>query len=149
MRHIHRQTLFVPVLAACLAVPAVARAEPLTPRLFDAAIATAKDYAADRTLVFYCIRRDAEMLPFTYIIVHFELEDALKKLKGAGSDARQNALLVEAVMANVRFFPKADVKDPALEAECASKDVEKNYYSFSGNISVPLASRPPFRTLGP
>lgn len=134
--------------ATCATLPATATAEPLTPISFQAALAAAKDYAADRTLVFYCLRKNAEMLPFTYMIVHFELQDALVKLKGAGSNAQQNAQLAQAVLGNVRFFPTA-TDEPRLEADCKARDVEQNYYRFQGSFSVPLALRPPFKELTP
>ena len=114
----------------------------------QAALAAARDYAADRTLVFYCLRKNAEMLPFTYMIVHFELQDALVKLRGAGSNAQQNAQLAQAVLANVRFFPTS-TDEPALEADCTARDVEQNYYRFQGSFSVPLALRQPFKDLTP
>ena len=72
---------FIPAfLAGCL-IPSLAAAEPLTPLSFRAALETAKTYAADRTLVFYCLRHETEMVPFTYMIVHMETEDALAKLR--------------------------------------------------------------------
>lgn len=143
--------IFSSLLAGALisaALPTTVAAEPLTPISFQAALAAAKDYAADRTLVFYCLRKNAEMLPFTYMIVHFELQDALVKLRGAGSNAQQNAQLAQAVLANVRFFPTS-TDEPALEADCKARDVEQNYYRFQGSFSVPLALRPPFKELSP
>lgn len=137
---------FIPAfLAGCL-IPSLAAAEPLTPLSFRAALETAKTYAADRTLVFYCLRHETEMVPFTYMIVHMETEDALAKLRAAGSDARQNAQLVQAVMTTVRF-PAPGATDAALDAECKARDVEQSYYRFQGSFSVPLANRPPFDRL--
>src|SRR5215510_8502436 len=88
---------------AAAALPSIAAAEPLTPVRFQQILATAKAYAADRTLIFYCIRDEPGMLPFNYLVIHVETEAALNKLKAAGSEARQNAELVEAVVANVRY----------------------------------------------
>ena len=85
---------FILTLLACCLMPGLTMAEPLTPVSFRAALETAKTYATDRTLVFYCLRHATEMVPFTYMIVHMETEDALAKLRAAGSDARQNAELV-------------------------------------------------------
>ena len=64
----------------------------------------------------------------------------------AGSDARQNAQLVQAVMTTVRF-PAPGATDAALDAECKARDVEQSYYRFQGSFSVPLANRPPFDRL--
>lgn len=131
---------------ACCSLPGAAVAELLTPISFQAALESAKAYAADRTLIFYCLRHNAEMAPFTYFIVHAELQDALVKLRGAGSSAQQNAELVQAVLANVRF-PAPGADDPALETECKTRDVEKSYYRFEGSFSMPLALRRPFKDL--
>jgi hypothetical protein len=131
---------------ACCA-PAIAAADPLTPISFRQVIAVAKEYAADRTLVFYCLRKQAEMVPFFYFILHSETQDALVKLKEAGGTPEQNAELVRTILANTRFSA-ADANDPALEAECKAKDVEKNYYTFTGRISFPLAMREPVKSIG-
>lgn len=137
---------FILTLLACCLMPGLAAAEPLTPLSFRAALETAKAYAADRTLVFYCLRHETEMVPFTYMIVHMETEDALAKLRAAGSEAKQNALLVQTVMTNVRF-PAPGASDPALDAECKAKNVEQSFYTYSGSFSVPLANRRPFDKL--
>ena len=138
-----------PLLACsivCGALPSIAAAEPLTPVRFQQVLATAKAYAADRTLIFYCIRDEPGMLPFNYLGVHTETEAALNMLKAAGSEAKQNAELVEAVMANVRY-PTAGASDAAMDAECTSKNVKQNYFTFSGPLITPLDKRPPFDTL--
>lgn len=130
----------------CGALPSIAIAEPLTPVRFQQILATAKAYAADRTLIFYCIRDEPGMLPFSYLVIHTEIEAALKKLKAAGSETRQNAELVEAVMANVRY-PATGASDAAMDAECKSKNVKENYFTYSGPLTMPLEGRPPFNTL--
>jgi hypothetical protein len=137
-----------PLLAgiACCALPSIANAEPLTPVRFQQVLATAKAYAADRTLIFYCIRDEPGMLPFNYLVIHSETEAALNKLKAAGSEARQNAELVEAVMANVRY-PTTGASDAAMDAECKSKNVKQSYFTFSGPLITPLDKRPPFDML--
>ena len=132
-------------LAFCL-MAGVAIAEPLTPVSFRSALEAARIYATDRTLVFHCLRQETEMVPFTYMIVHMEIEEALVKLRAAGSDAKQDAQLVQAVMSAVRF-PTPGASDPALDAECKDKNVEQNYYMLLGSFSVPLARRPPFDKL--
>lgn len=137
-------------LLACSIVygvwPSIADAEPLTPVRFRQILATAKAYSADRTLIFYCIRDEPGMLPFNYLVIHTETEAALNKLKAAGSEARQNAELVEAVMANVRY-PTTGTSDAAMDAECKSKNVKQSYFTFSGPLITPLDTRPPFDML--
>ena len=138
-----------PLLACsivCGVLPSIAAAEPLTPVRFQQILATAKAYAADRTLVFYCTRDEPGMLPFHYLIIHMETEAALNKLKAAGSEARQNAELVEAVMANVRY-PTTGASDAAMDAECKAKNVKQSYFTFSGPLIAPLDKRPPFDML--
>lgn len=138
-----------PLLAcsiACGALPSLATAEPLTPVRFQQVLASAKAYAADRTLIFYCIRDEPGMLPFNYLVIHVETQAALDKLKAAGSEAKQNAELVEAVMANVRY-PTASASDTATDAECKAKNVKQSYFTFSGPMITPLDKRPPFDTL--
>ena len=138
-----------PLLACsivCGVLPSIAAAEPLTPVRFQQILATAKAYAADRTLVFYCTRDEPGMLPFNYLIIHSETEAALNKLKAAGSEARQNAELVEAVMANVRY-PTTGASDAAMDADCKSKNVKQSYFTFSGPLIAPLDKRPPFDML--
>jgi hypothetical protein len=138
-----------PLLAvgiALSALPSIATAEPLTPMRFQQALATARAYAADRTLVCYCIRNHDGMLALSYLVTHTDIEAALAKLKAAGSDAKQNAELVQAVMANVRY-PTAGMSDAAMDAECKAKNVEQNYFTFSGPLVRPLFMRPPFDSL--
>lgn len=139
------RSLFLTCLASCL-TPIMAMAEPLTPLSFRSALEVAKLYAADRTLVFYCLGQDPEMVAFTYMIVHVEIEEALVKLRAAGSSAEQNAQLVQTVMTNVRF-PTPGASDPAVDAECRDKKVADNYFIFNGSFSVPLAHRRPFNSL--
>ena len=130
----------------CDALPSTASAEPLTAVRFQQLLATAKAYAADRTLTFYCIRDEPGMLPFNYLVIHTEVQAALDKLKAAGSEARQNAELVEAVMSNVRY-PMVGASDPAMDAECNSQNVKQSYFTLSGPTVTPLDKRPPFDVL--
>ena len=137
---------FISTVLACCLLPGLAAAEPLTPLSFRSALEVAKLYAADRTLVFYCLGQDPETVTFTYMILHVEIEEALVKLRAAGSDAKQNAQLVQTVMTNVRF-PAPGASDPGLDAECKAKNVANEFYIFNGSFSVPLAHRRPFNTL--
>jgi hypothetical protein len=129
---------------ACCALPSVAAAESLTPERFRAALAAAKSYAADRTLVFYCLRQDTDLAP--HLIVHVEIADALAKFRAAGADSKQNAELIQTVMTNIRF-PAPGATDAALDVECKVNNVAQSYYLFRGSFSVPLDGRPPFDRL--
>ena len=94
----------------------------------------------------YCLRIYDEQRPFLYYAVLLDLQKAVDTLKAADADPSQNARFVEAVWANVRFYPK-DAKDPALDRRCTEGEVEKNYARNFG-LSPPLHRRPPLDKLG-
>jgi hypothetical protein len=75
-----------------------------------------------------------------------DLDEAMVKLKAADAEPSQNARFVEAVWANVRFYPK-DAQDAALDRRCIEGEVEKNYVQNFG-LSPPLHRRPPLDKLG-
>jgi hypothetical protein len=129
------------------AMPMAVRAEQIDSRRFDALLATARSYAEDRSLIFYCRRGSGEVVPFLYAGLHFDIEEAVQRLRAAGSDDRQNALLIEAVLSHVRF-PAPNAQDPLLDQQCVAKDVEKSLDMLQG-VGVPLAIRPPFDALKP
>ena len=108
------------------AVPATAM-DPVT---FDRVLATVKAYGADFSQVFYCLRKDPEEATFRYAILHVEIENGLKVLKANGSDSKQNARFVEAMMTGVKFAP-ADAKDAALDPQCDK--IVNDFYVFNGN----------------
>ena len=113
---------------------------------FEGVLAAARGYAADVSLVNYCLRVYDEQRPFLYYAVLLDLEKAVDTLKAANADPGQNARFVEAVWANVRFYPK-DARDPALDRRCTDEEVEKNYAQNFG-LSPPLWRRPPLDRLG-
>ncbi len=76
-----------------------------------------------------------------------DITDTLKKLRAAGSDPRQNAELVEAVLATVRVAPP-DAKDSALDVRCAATNVMQEINLLQG-IGSPLFMRPAVRALNP
>jgi hypothetical protein len=131
-------------ILAC-ALPAIAMAA-LDRAKFETALNTARDYADDRSLIFYCMRGSVETVPFLYAGLQADLEQSLAKMKAAGASARQSAELVQMVMVNIRFYAR-DAKDPGLDRRCISKDVERSRAEASG-VSVPLFLRPPFDKLG-
>ena len=128
------------LLAVLPSLPAVAQMD--RPR-FAEVLATARAYADERTLIFYCLRQKAEMRPFLYYLVHSDLEDAVKKIRGAGADLPQIGRLVETVWSNVRVAAP-DAKDAALDAKCAATNVEEEINLLRG-IGAPLVLRPGFR----
>jgi hypothetical protein len=143
-------------LAACLALmasPAGAqpvpaqKADKIDPALFDALLATARTYAADRSLIFYCLRKDDEIAPFLYAGVHLDIAYALQLLRAYGADERQRARLVEAVLRNVQSAKRED-NDPARDRICTDGEVEKNVMVLKG-AGTPLFMRAPFEKLKP
>ena len=83
-------------------IQAVAQTIALDAKLFDAVLRTARDYAADRNLIFYCLRKDDQMSPFLYAAVHLDIAYALQLLRAAGADDRQRAQMIEAILRNIR-----------------------------------------------
>jgi hypothetical protein len=138
-----RNFLAVSILACAL--PAIAMAA-LDRAKFESALVAARDYADDRSLIFYCLRASVETAPFLYAGLQSDLEQALQKMKAAGASSRQSAELVQMVMVNVRFYAR-DAKDAGLDRRCISKDVERSRAEVSG-VSLPLFLRPPFDRLG-
>ena len=128
-------------LLLCL-LPLGAQAAPLDGVRYEAAIAAARTYAADQTLINYCLRRLGEKGPGLYIWAHDNLHDALDRLKAAGGSPEQLEGLARTVLPNVRFFA-ADAKDAALEPQCAARQVEENIAVLKG-LALPLHMRPPF-----
>ena len=112
---------------------------------FAEVLATARAYADERTFIFYCLRQKAELRSFLYFLVHSDLEDAVKKIRGAGADMRQVSQLVETVWSTVRVAAP-DARDTALDAKCAATNVEEEINLLRG-VGAPLILRPPFRTL--
>ena len=135
------------ILSLALLPPMAATAEPLERARVEAVLATARAYADDRTLINYCLRYANEMRPFLYSVMQADIEQALVKLRAADADHVQKAELVQAVIANVRFFPP-DAKDAALDRRCVSEEVERNYAQL-GPVSFGLVHRPPFRQMPP
>jgi hypothetical protein len=122
-------------------------AEPIDRPRFEAVLVAARGYAEERSFIFYCMRQDAEARTFLYYVMHEDITDTLKKLRAAGGDLRQNAELVEAVLATVRVA-QPDAKDPALDARCAATDVIQEISLLRG-IGSPLFLRPAVRALNP
>ena len=104
-------------------------ASAMDPITFNRVLATVKAYGADFTQVFYCLRKEPEEATFRYAILHFEIENGLKVLKANGSDDKQNARFIEAVMKAVSFAP-AEAQDAALDPQC--EKIVNDFYVFNG-----------------
>jgi hypothetical protein len=129
-----------------LTLPA-ARAEAALERAqFESALMTARDYADDRSLIFYCLRGSTETVPFLYAGLQADIEQAVQKMKSAGASARQSAEMVQVVLSTVRSYPR-EAKDDVLDRRCISKDVERSRAEVRG-VSIPLFLRPPFNRMG-
>jgi hypothetical protein len=134
---------------ACLALlssSAAAEEKKLAAPLFAEVLMTARAYAADRSLVFYCLRKDDEMRPFLYAAVHLDLAYALQLLRASGADDRQRAELIEMVLGNVRPARRED--DDMQQNKNCSADLAKSVAELRG-AGLPLFMRPPFDKLKP
>jgi carbamoylphosphate synthase large subunit len=129
-----------------ISLPAVSAHAALDRMQFEATLVTARDYADDRSLLFYCLRGAGETVPFLYAGLQADLEQAVQRMKAAGASARQNAEMVQVVLSAVRFYPR-DAKDDALDRRCISKDVERSRAEVKG-VGLPLFLRPPFDKFG-
>jgi hypothetical protein len=138
--------VFLAASALVLAVPIAHAQAALDRSQFEQAMMAARDYADDRSLIFYCLRGSSETLPFLYAGLQADIEQAMGKMKKAGASARQSAEMVQVVLTTVRFYPAA-AKDESLDRRCISKDVERSQAEVRG-VSVPLFLRPPFDKLG-
>jgi hypothetical protein len=130
-----------------LTLPAAHAEAALERAQFDAVLMTARDYADDRSLIFYCLRGSTETVPFLYAGLQADLEQAVQKMKSAGASARQTAEMVQMVLSVVRTYSRDAAKDDALDRRCISKDVERSRAEVKG-VSVPLFLRSPFDRLG-
>ena len=62
-----------------LTLPAAYAEAALERAQFDAVLMTARDYADDRSLIFYCLRGSTETVPFLYAGLQADLEQAVQK----------------------------------------------------------------------
>ena len=144
-----RKPIWTVLVLSLALTPITAMAEPrkLEPALFDAVLKTAHDYAADRTLILYCLRKNDDMMPFLYAGVHLDIAYALQLLRASGADERQRAELIEAVLRNVRSASR-DEQDTQRDKDCVAADVDKSIAQLKG-VGAPLFMRAPFEKLKP
>jgi hypothetical protein len=137
---------FAAAFSILLTLPAAHAQAALERAQFEAALLAARDYAEDRSLIFYCLRASTETAPFLYAGLQADLEQAVQKMKGAGASVRQTAEMVQIVLTAVRFYPSTAPRDDSLDRRCISKDVERSRAEGKG-VSLPLFMRPPFDKL--
>ena len=141
------QTFLAAAASLLLALPAVPASAALDRAQFEATLSAARDYADDRSLIFYCLRATTETVPFLFAGLQAEIEQAVQKMKNAGASSRQTAEMVQMVLTNVRFYPANAARDDSLDRRCISNDVERSRAEARG-VSLPLVMRPPFDKLG-
>lgn len=144
-----QKTIFTALLSGLALAPlaAKAQAQKIDSPLFEALLKTARDYATDRSLILYCLRKDDEMTPFLYAAIHLDTAYALQLLRASGADDRQRAQLIEAVLRNVQSA-RRDEQDPQRDKDCGAANVEKSVTQLKG-VGAPLFMRPPFERLKP
>ena len=111
--------------------------------LMQRALAAARQWAQDQTLVSYCLR---DNLPPQQFARNFAMDrdQALARLRRGGATEAQLHEVATAIAEGYRPPPAGE--DAARTAECAAKEVEKNVFIISG-IGLPLFLRPPFNEL--
>src|SRR3954451_7262540 len=108
-------------------MPAVpASAQSLAAHRFAWVLEAARGYAADKDIIFYCLRYTKEQKPYLFAVLHGQIQEARVKLKAAGAADAKEAELVRTVLSNVRFYP-ADASDASLDKRGTIEEVEKNY----------------------
>jgi hypothetical protein len=144
-----RKIMSIALLSGLVLAPCAVSAQTnkLDAPLFEAVLKTARAYAIDRSLILYCLRKRDDMVPFLYAGVHLDLAYALQLLRASGADDRQRALLIEAVLRNVRSVGR-DEEDPSRNVDCVAANVEESLAQLKG-IGAPLFKRPPFEKLKP
>jgi hypothetical protein len=116
----------------------------LDPAILDRALATAKEWAQDQTLIAYCFRNhsDREILTGAF---GKDRDEAIARLRHGGAAEQQLRRFTLTIAENFRA-PEPGAEDKASSEACTTKDVEKSVFTLSG-VGVPLFMRPPFREL--
>jgi hypothetical protein len=116
----------------------------LDPAIMDRALATAKEWAEDQTLIAYCFRNHSDREIVTGAFGK-DRDDAIARLRHGGATEQQLRRFVLTIAENFRA-PEPGAEDKASSAACTAKEVEKSVFTLSG-VGVPLFMRPPFREL--
>lgn len=108
-----------------------------------AAFETGRVYAADMTLVAYCMRKDPDAAAVVYLGVIRDMTQVIQYTQQGAISARQAASFVHSVL-DATHFAAPETVDDGLEKACVERNVEKAYFSLQP-IGWPLTMRPPFK----
>jgi hypothetical protein len=135
--------LFV-FLAVAAAAGGAAAQSALDDRAFWAkAFETGRVYAADMTLIAYCLRKDPVGSAMVYLNVVDDMHDVIQLARTGTVEPRQVGAFVHAVMDATHFAAPTD-DDPAADKACVERNVEKAYFALQP-IAWPLQMRAPFK----
>lgn len=130
------------LLAAAVLRPAAADFVRLSLPQLEAALSVARAYGADRALLLYCLRHDADGLAEAYAGLETDLGDATDRLRVAGADGEQIARVIRAAFDRI-VAPAPGRDDPKRDAQCAARDVSRELKERNG-LALPLVRRPAF-----
>ena len=107
-----------------------------------AAFETGRSYAADMTLISYCLRGDPDLATFVPISLVGDLHSVTDLARTGAVDRRRMAEFLREVLTSVRFASR-DAADPSLDKQCAERKVADEVLRL-GPVARPLTMRPPF-----
>lgn len=114
----------------------------LDPAVMERAVAAAKQWAQDQTLILYCFRDQPNGQMLANAVVQ-DRDEALARLRHGGATEQQLRQVAVVIAENFRqAAPGSD--DKAMTAACSVRDVERHVYLMN-EIAWPLQMRPPFR----
>lgn len=131
-------------LLALLGVDAAAAADTraqVDAAVMQQALATARIWAQDQSLILYCLRRNSHRDQWAHAVAG-DRDKALDALRGAGA-TQQQAEQVAAVIAQNYRVTEPSAEDPVRSEACRTREVERNL-EILGKIAWPLWMRPPF-----
>ena len=128
---------------ALIALPAGAQESVEERAFWKAAFETARAYAADMSLVAYCVRADPELASFAPLGLIADLNIVAERARSGALDRRRMGELARDVLVRVRLPAPEDAADPALDKKCAEGHVAQEVLRL-GPIALPLTLRPPF-----
>jgi hypothetical protein len=134
----------VALLVDALAAGDAVAQSSLDDRAFWAkAFETGRVYAADMTLVAYCLRKDPQTAAVVYLNVIDDMHGVIQLARTGAVDAREVSSFVREVMDATHFAAPTD-NDPQTEKACVERNVEKAYFGLQP-IGWPLGMRAPFK----
>ncbi|HEV8678214.1 MAG TPA: hypothetical protein VGQ90_02475 [Stellaceae bacterium] len=111
----------------------------LDPAIVEQALATAKEWAQDQTLIAYCFRTAPERETLARAFAQ-DRADALARLQRAGATEQQRRQVATIIAENFRPTAGGDTK--AMAAACTAKDVEKSVFVLGGSAARCSCVRP-------